>query len=356
MSRFLERTERLEEERTIQEEFTLTSEDTGKVPRTLTRGGTEYTLDESSIELSVSKKELWKDQAVMEEYVTYAVEDNDIDRLQREITKDGKTLELIEVDYTVTETTQSGLPLAYEACCRYAVNVDQDREVPVEWKAVASYTGTVEEPMLEQETEEEISEEAFGADGVSGDLPEEEAETEEEADAGEEGMEMPEKETLEELAPVSQMETLAEEAVPLAASVKEPFRTFSDAVAGTAGALFLGAALVCGILYRRKNKIAVHVSSPEGRTGEFLGRACARREKGLLIVSLPKKFLRRPGVQVKELVLKPSKRLLKGSAKRAKIISPSGIFYADVKDTMTLWEDKNFDVEKPTKQLAVSAR
>ena len=354
MSRYLERTERFEEERTIQEEFILTSDDAGKVPKTITRDGTEYTLDESSVELSVSKKELWRDQAVMEEYVTYTVEDNDLDRLQREVTKDGNTLELIEVDYTVTEMTQSGLPLAYEARCRYAVNVDQDREVPVEWKAVASYTGTVENPVAEYETEEETSEAASEAGGIFGDLPEEE--TDETLEAREEPLETAETEALEKLEFVSEVETLAEEAVPMAASVKEPFLSFSDAAAGTAGALFLGAALVCGILYQRKNKVAVHMRSPEGKSGEFLGKVWARKKKGLLVVSLPKKFLSRPGIQIKELVLKPSKTLLRGRAKRAKIVSSVGIFYADVKDTMTLWEDRTFDMGKPTEQLAAAVR
>lgn len=260
-------TERLEEERTIEEEFILTKEDAGQVPKTVTRDGVTYVLDESSIELQVSKKELWRDQQVLEEYVSYAVEDNDIERLQKEITRDGKMLELIEVEYHVTEETPSGLPLAYEAVCRYAANVDRDREVPVEWKATAVYTGTVAEAVQEGEA-------------APGEVAEEEERSQEEEKIQEENVLQGETTTPEEDVEkrgqkgedIRETETFAEEAVPMAASVEGGAVLLNDTVTGVIGATLLGAVLVSCILYKKRKRSSRKGRSPEGEQGQMAER------------------------------------------------------------------------------------
>ncbi len=372
MNDFLNRTGRLEEERTIQEEFFLTSEDAGQVPKTVTRDGVEYALDENSVVLQVSKKELWKEQEVMEEYVSYAVEDNDIERLQKEITRDGRALELIGVEYQVTETTESGLPLAYEALCRYAANVDRDREVPVQWKATASYTGTVEEAapgtgmredafreeeaLRQEETEEHAG---TGENEISG-IPGAEAPAETEAAAEtknapeaaavERGDASGETEDLKETGVLEETEALAEEAVPMAASLEESAVPLNDAAAGVMGIVLLSSVFAWCILMRRKNRVAVYARGGEEK-GRFLGKTFARQEKGFWIIPIPERLLKLSGAGTGELVLKPSGRVLRGRPQRAKIVSPAGTFYKEIKDTMDLWEDHPSGLGQPALEL-----
>ena len=368
----------LEEERTIEEEFILTSEDAGQVPETVTRGGTTYRLNEGSIDIQVTKKELWKDQAVLEEYVSYAVEDNDIERLQKEITKDGRTLKLIGVEYHVTETTQSGLPLAYEAVCRYAVNVDRDREVPIQWKATASYTGTVEEAAEEETAQEEETLQGeeqqergeAGPEGSPG-LPAgeiAEAETSEEtktsgepgnaeeaavsggAEVSGEAEDSRTSESLWETETGGETETFGEETVPLAASVEKSAVPLNDAVAGFMGTVLLGAVFAYCILVRRKNQVTVYTRGGDEQ-GRFLGKTFARQEKGFWIIPISERLLRQSGTGTGGLVLKPSGRVLRGKARKAKIVSPAGTFYKEVQDTMDLWEDSPSGMGRPTERL-----
>ncbi|MCI8275821.1 MAG: hypothetical protein HFI66_09475 [Lachnospiraceae bacterium] len=268
MNDFWNGTGRLEEERTIEEEFILTKEDAGQVPRTVTRDGVTYVLDESSIELQVSKKELWRDQQIMEEYVSYAVEDNDIERLQKEITRDGNVLKMIEVDYHVTEETPSGLPLAYEAVCRYAANVDRDREVPIQWKATANYTGTVADAVQEEEAvpgDEAGEEEMLREEEV---LREEENETAEGEEKAQEKETVQGEESLQDAVGeerVEETEIFAEEAVPMAASVNGDVVLLNDTMAGVLGAALLGAAFVFCVLFRKRKRSSGDDASSDGR-------------------------------------------------------------------------------------------
>ena len=338
MRNFFDFTGMLEEEQTIQEEFVLTSDDTGQIPRTVIHDGTEYVLDESSIQIRVSKTELWRDQQVLEEYVTYDVEDNDIDRLEREITKDGKVLELIGVEYSVTETTESGLPLAYAAKCRYAVNVDRDREVPVEWKATADYTGNVEEAEQEAVAFEaadsvDVSGTAAGVEALQS-LP---AEAEPEQDVLQNELDVTE---MEEIQTIGEMEAFEEEPVPLAAAIEKPVISPGSVAAGVTGTALIGAAVFYAVFQRKRNRVSVYMSGQEGKKGKFLGKTCASVQNGRLVIPIPEKILQLPGVHFKELVLKPSGKLLNGSFGRAKIVSSAGILYAGVQDTMSLWESE----------------
>ncbi len=354
----------LEEERTIEEEFLLTSDDVGAVPKTLTRDGVTYRLNEGGVELLVTRKELWRDQEVLEEYVSYAVEDNDIERLQKEIVKDGRVLDLIGVEYHVTDTTQSGLPLAYEAVCRYAVNVDRDREVPVQWKATATYTGTVEEeeagetaPEAETPQEEETQERGEAVPEGNHEIPAvgrpEEVRGMERTDAVRDsaGPEATEAEGIPlETEAMGETETFAEEAVPMAASMEESAVPLNDAVAGFLGTVLLGTAFVCGIVARRRNLVAVYANGGE-KKGRFLGKTFARREKGFWVIPISERLLRLSDSGTGELVLRPSGKVLRGRIRKAKIVSPTGTFYKDVEDTMALWEDNLSGAGWPSKTM-----
>ncbi|MCI8465026.1 MAG: hypothetical protein HFI63_04095 [Lachnospiraceae bacterium] len=340
-----------EQEQTIREEMVLSSEDTSSLPRTLIRDGVEYLLDEDSLSLRVSRTELRRDLDILEEYVTYMVEDNDIEELQKEIVRDGTPLELIEVEYRVAETTESGIPSAYEAVCRYAVNVEQENEIPVEWTATAVYTGTKRESVLDHVIAKNTYEQIL------------------EPEILEESVSVKEEEQREGLETEGEMETatIEEAGVPLGAALEEEVsldatleRPLNEAVflnhtvAGAAGGLILGGAFACCLFVRRKNRVSIHMGGQRGEVGQLLGKTCARVEKGLLVVRIPERLMELPGVRLKKLVLKPSGQLLRGRIRQMKIVSSAGVLFAGLKDTVVLWEDgiSGLDERKTTEGLA----
>lgn len=337
MGNFLKTTGRLEEEQTIQEEFVLTSEDDGQVPRTITRDGKEYRLDEDSLRIQVSKTELWREQQVMDEYISYAVEDNDIDRLQKEITKDGKVLELIGVEYSITETTESGLPMAYEARCHYAVQVENDQEIPVEWKAAADYVSMeqVSEPdrMALRSTEESLEPEAESeVESETGPGPETEPETklEMESEQKEEPGAETEPEEEEELETIS----MEEDMVPLAASLGKPALPLGAVAAGFTGTLLMGTFFLLFLFRRKQSQVLVYSGSDKGKDKVFLGKTYARQERGVLVIPIPEKLAGSMAGTVQKFILRPSKRLLKGKVRQAKIVSARGLWFTKLEESM----------------------
>ncbi|MCI8549299.1 MAG: hypothetical protein HFI68_01685 [Lachnospiraceae bacterium] len=231
-----------EHQKTIQEEIYLSSENFGQIPEVITRDGMEYALDEESVEIQVSRMEMRKDLDVMEEYVTYILEDNDIDRLQKEIVREGRPLELIEVEYSVTKATESGIPLEYAARCHYAANVDREYEVPVEWKAAAVYSGTEQESILE----EVIARSTYER--------------------------IPETEMIAETEEASQENTVIEDMeVPMAGTIERPAAVIEDIVTGGAGILLMGAFLTFLLIYRKRHPGFIHRVPEEEKGGKQEG-------------------------------------------------------------------------------------
>ena len=225
-------------QRMIQEEIFLSSEDIGQIPEKIIRDGMEYTLDKKSVEIKVSRMEMRKDLDVMEEYVTYTLEDNDIERLQKEIVREGRPLDLIGVEYSVTNATESGIPLEYAAKC----HVDREYEVPVEWKATADYFGTEQESILEEviarSTYERIAEAGIAE------------ETEE----------------------VSQENTVIEEVeVPMAGTIEKPAAEIDEIVTGGAGIFLMGAFLMFLLIFRKKHQGFIHGNTAKEKDGKREG-------------------------------------------------------------------------------------
>ncbi|MDI9241907.1 hypothetical protein [Fusibacillus kribbianus] len=268
------------EEVTLTEETVLESDDISQVPRTITRDGIEYKLDEASVTVTVSRSETITGTDILEEYVTYTLPDNDIERLTKQITKDGKTLDLISVEYSVTKATESGVPTEYAARCRYATNIEYEEENPVEWTATATYAGTKTEKVL-KEVVARCTYELVGTE---------------------------------------------------ASIVQEPSVLPAVIVGGATGAVLIGAFFVFFFFRRRKNTVELYVRG--NKKPIHMGHIYAKKKNGVWEFKIPTDFTTIPIVSKESILLKPSKGILKSKIRQARIVSPYGVFFTEIEAEM----------------------
>ena len=262
---------------TLTEQSVLSSEDTSQIPTRLERDGIIYYLVEDSISVDVSRTETREGITIEEKYVTYSVPDNDIDRLQRQITNEaGEVLELISVDYVVTQSTADGVPTEYAANCRYAANVAYTEEIPVEWTATATYSGTRTEEVLEKVTA-----------------------------------------------------TAQYSLIPVE---EQPFPYKGIAAAAT-GVILIGAFFIF-FLFRRRTDFKIYYQEYGSGKQILLGRTKAVKRENVWYVQIPQKITK--SVDINFLILKPSNYLFKQAPKPVKVVSEKGFIFMKLEKEMML--------------------
>lgn len=244
------------------EQVVLTSEDTSGIARSMTEDGVTYQLEESSITVEVSKSETLTGTDIIEEYVTYTMPDNDIDRLTRQIAKDGQILDLISVNYQVASASPSGVPLSYTAVCRYAANIEVSETNPVEWTATVIYNGVKTEQVLK----EVVARSTYG--------------------------------------------------VRVEAVVEHTRIHPAVIVTGVTGVAVLGAFFVF-LFFRKRNQLEIYMPGTGGEVR--IGSAAVKKKNGHWEAVLPEKIVNIPDINMESVTVKPAKAVLKHKGEPIKI-------------------------------------
>lgn len=127
---------------TVTETIELPENKKTLVPRYKKINGHEYELDEDSLNITVAATEERYGTSRRDTYEDYFYPDNDLDRVAKNITKDGINYKLLEVEYSVSKYDEETgeIPAEYKAHCHYGGTESYSITVPVRWTTPAVYT------------------------------------------------------------------------------------------------------------------------------------------------------------------------------------------------------------------------
>ena len=128
--------------------FSLTSGETRQVPRYIVEGNAAYVLDEDSIVV----EETGRGSSEGADVVTFSdkvenLPDNDLERIEKTVIREGIDCELLSVVYEVEEEDKNGIPVSYSAVCEYGGLKKYSNSYPTAWQMTAWYdfSGTAKE-------------------------------------------------------------------------------------------------------------------------------------------------------------------------------------------------------------------
>lgn len=135
----------------ITEMVSLPTEDVTLIPKEKTDGNIVYVLDESSLNLQVAEYGESEGTRQREYWVEIPdLPDNDMQHIETEMDKDGIHYVLTDVDYTVTDYDENGIPTRYTAKCKYEGAEPYTVSIPVRWQTPARYVGQEMEKYIRQ--------------------------------------------------------------------------------------------------------------------------------------------------------------------------------------------------------------
>lgn len=120
--------------------FSLDSEVVTQIPKYIVEEGVSYVLDESSIVVEETGRSASEGADVITTLKQVeSLPDNDLERIDKEITYNGTPCELLYVVYEVTKEDEDGIPTEYSAACTYGGLEKYSSSYPSAWQAVVWY-------------------------------------------------------------------------------------------------------------------------------------------------------------------------------------------------------------------------
>ena len=114
------------------------------IPRYETEGNILYVLDEDSLRLrTVSTGSAEGADMVTVTKIIAGLPDNDLERIPMTEKQGEVSCDLLYVSYKVTEESEEGMPLKYEALCWYGGLSKYEVDYDAAWEATMTYTGHI---------------------------------------------------------------------------------------------------------------------------------------------------------------------------------------------------------------------
>ncbi len=127
---------------TLKKTVILPAGELTSIPRYETEGNILYVLDEDSLRLrTVSTGSAEGADMVTVTKIIAGLPDNDLERIPMTEKQGEVSCDLLYVSYKVTEESEEGMPLKYEALCWYGGLSKYEVDYDAAWEATMTYTG-----------------------------------------------------------------------------------------------------------------------------------------------------------------------------------------------------------------------
>lgn len=126
--------------RRVMKTIPLDSKETAQIPRYIVEEDAIYMLDESSIVVDETERGSTEGADVVKfSRKVEDLSDNDLERIEKTMVREGINYELLQVVYEVVKVDEYGIPISYSADCEYGGLKKFGISYPIAWQLTAWY-------------------------------------------------------------------------------------------------------------------------------------------------------------------------------------------------------------------------